>query len=92
MFFSCSSSCTAQQSLNREARLRELKRITKENQSMLQRIQSREPYYDHKKWEAEREQDLKYLNNITSREVMSLTARFTNTSLPPLPHAASSPR
>ena len=35
---------------------RELKRITKENQSMLQRIQTREPYYNHKKWEEEREQ------------------------------------
>jgi len=72
-------------SLNREYRLRELKRITNENQSMLQRIQSREPFYDHKKWEKEREQDLLYLANIRSREVMTLSQKFTG--LPPLPHS-----
>ena len=49
--------------------MRELKRINDQNQSMLARIQNREPYYDHKKWDAERKQDLKYLNNIKSREV-----------------------
>lgn len=72
-------------SLNREYRLRELKRITSENQSMLQRIQSREPFYDHKKWEKEREMDLQYLANIRSREVMNLSQKFTG--LPPLPHS-----
>jgi len=71
-------------SLNREYRLRELKRITAENQSMLRRIQSREPFYDHRKWEDERERDLQYLNNIRNREVMSLSGRLKATSLPPL--------
>jgi len=74
----------APKSLNREARLRELKRITAENQSMLRRIQSREPFYDHLKWEEERARDLEYLKNIRNREVMSLSTRLRSSSLPPL--------
>lgn len=74
----------APKSLNREARLRELKRITAENQSMLRRIQSREPYYDHQKWEEDRITNLGYLKNIRSREVASLGARMRSSSLPPL--------
>eukprot|EP00241_Pyramimonas_parkeae_P010770 CAMPEP_0114248658 /NCGR_PEP_ID=MMETSP0058-20121206/13697_1 /TAXON_ID=36894 /ORGANISM="Pyramimonas parkeae, CCMP726" /LENGTH=224 /DNA_ID=CAMNT_0001362093 /DNA_START=367 /DNA_END=1041 /DNA_ORIENTATION=- len=74
----------APKSLNREARLRELQRITAENQAMLRRIQSREPYYDHKKWEDDRAQSLQYLKNIRSREVMSLSTRLRTSSLPPL--------
>eukprot|EP00976_Prorocentrum_cordatum_P020853 423671-Prorocentrum_minimum.AAC.2 len=74
----------APKSLNREQRLRELKRITSENQAMLRRIQSREPFYDHKKWEEERVRDLQYLKNIRSREVMSLTGRMRAASVPPL--------
>lgn len=74
----------APKSLNREARLRELKRITSENQSMLRRIQSREPYYDHHKWEEDRITNLGYLKNIRNREVASLTDRLRASSLPPL--------
>eukprot|EP00959_Pyramimonas_sp_CCMP1952_P216551 4529422-Pyramimonas_sp.AAC.1 len=51
---------------------------------MLRRIQSREPFYDHKKWEEERVRDLQYLKNIRSREVMSLTGRMRAASVPPL--------
>jgi hypothetical protein len=36
--------------LNRDYRVRELQRINNQNKSMLARIQTREPYYDHKKW------------------------------------------
>jgi len=71
-------------SLNRELRQRELKRIMAENHAMLTRIRCREPFYDHKKWEEERKRDLQYLNNIKSREVMSISQRFKR--LPPLPH------
>ena len=78
-------------SLNRDYRVRELKRINEQNQSMLARIQSRQPYYDHKKWDAERKQDLKYLANIKSREVIGISQKFKNqASLPPLPHSPRS--
>mmetsp|Transcript_39159 Transcript_39159/g.97000 ORF Transcript_39159/g.97000 Transcript_39159/m.97000 type:complete len:255 (-) Transcript_39159:278-1042(-) len=75
-------------SLNRDYRVRELRRITEQNQQMLTRIQTREPYYDHNKWDAQRQQDLKYLENIKSREVMSISQTFKKqASLPPLPHS-----
>ena len=78
-------------SLNRDYRIRELKRINSENQSMLSRIQNREPYYDHKKWDAERKRDLQYLANIKSREVMGISQKLkAEASLPPLPHSPRS--
>jgi hypothetical protein len=48
-----SSSLKFGKSLNRESRKRELQRITRENQSILRRIQSAEPVYNHWKWEEE---------------------------------------
>lgn len=77
----------APKSLNREARLRELKRITAENQGMLRRIQSRQPYYDHQEWERDRVVQLGYLKNIANREIASLSTRMRSSSaslLPPL--------
>lgn len=75
-------------SLNHDYRVRELKRINQQNQSMLARIQNKEPYYDHKKWVTERKMDEKYLSNIQSREVEGITQRFKfETTLPPLPHS-----
>ena len=47
-------------SLNREQRKRELQQITEENQSILRRIQMKEPTYDHLKWEAEAEENFKF--------------------------------
>lgn len=44
-------------SLNREARKRELMRITQDNQKLLQRIQARQPTYNHLLWEQQREQN-----------------------------------
>eukprot|EP01062_Namystynia_karyoxenos_P001415 TRINITY_DN1048_c0_g1_i1.p2 TRINITY_DN1048_c0_g1~~TRINITY_DN1048_c0_g1_i1.p2 ORF type:complete len:206 (+),score=76.46 TRINITY_DN1048_c0_g1_i1:87-704(+) len=44
-------------SLNREARRRELLRITQENQKLLSRIQQRQPTYNHLQWEQERERN-----------------------------------
>mmetsp|Transcript_17504 Transcript_17504/g.29382 ORF Transcript_17504/g.29382 Transcript_17504/m.29382 type:complete len:250 (+) Transcript_17504:233-982(+) len=79
----------APKSMNRESRLRELKKITSENQSMLRRIQNREPYYDHTKWEEERVRDLQYLKNIRSREVMALSKTFSRSaSVPPRSRAS----
>ena len=51
--------------------MRELKRIEFENEAMLRRITSRQPFYNHLKWEEERQRDLKYLENIRSREISS---------------------
>ncbi|CAK4084800.1 unnamed protein product [Aphanomyces euteiches] len=51
-------------SLNKEQRKRELQRITAENQSILRRIQTRQPTYDHVQWEEEAKLHEKYAQNI----------------------------
>mmetsp|Transcript_41293 Transcript_41293/g.54284 ORF Transcript_41293/g.54284 Transcript_41293/m.54284 type:complete len:191 (+) Transcript_41293:77-649(+) len=51
-------------SLNKEARKRDLQRITRENQGILRRIQQAEPHYDHLKWEDEARKVEQYKNNI----------------------------
>jgi hypothetical protein len=51
-------------SLNKEYRKRELQKITSENQSILRRIQMREPTYDHLQWAEEAKQNDKYATNI----------------------------
>lgn len=51
-------------SLNKASRQRELRRITNENQAILQRIQRREPVYNHYQWEEERLANERYLKNI----------------------------
>lgn len=51
-------------SLNKEARKRELTKITEENRHILKRIQHKEPYYNHLDWEYERKIQEGYLNNI----------------------------
>lgn len=52
-------------SLNREKRQRELLRVTRENQAMLQRIVARQPEYDHFKWQEEWEENLQFMDNIS---------------------------
>eukprot|EP00672_Neobodo_designis_P015593 CAMPEP_0174828134 /NCGR_PEP_ID=MMETSP1114-20130205/1156_1 /TAXON_ID=312471 /ORGANISM="Neobodo designis, Strain CCAP 1951/1" /LENGTH=177 /DNA_ID=CAMNT_0016061845 /DNA_START=41 /DNA_END=574 /DNA_ORIENTATION=- len=44
-------------SLNHVRRKQELERITRENHSLLQRIQERAPTYNHLQWEQDREQN-----------------------------------
>lgn len=51
-------------SLNRESRKKELMRITRENQSILKRIQRKQPFYNRLDWERDRVQNEKYLQNI----------------------------
>ncbi|CAM9266611.1 unnamed protein product [Choristocarpus tenellus] len=51
-------------SLNREARKRELHKITRENQRILLAIQRSEPFYDHVKWAEEAQQNTLYMRNI----------------------------
>jgi hypothetical protein len=44
---------SAKRSLNRDARKRELLKITMENQAILRRLQEQKPNYDVFKWEEE---------------------------------------
>lgn len=51
-------------SLNREKRQRELLRVTKENQQILNRITMREPEYSHRAWESDWRSSEKLMDNI----------------------------
>ena len=53
------------QSLNKQSRKRDLLRITRENARILHGIQTREPTYNHVKWEQERKVQEQYLRNIS---------------------------
>eukprot|EP00747_Dinoflagellata_sp_TGD_P161801 gnl/TRDRNA2_/TRDRNA2_178726_c0_seq1.p1 gnl/TRDRNA2_/TRDRNA2_178726_c0~~gnl/TRDRNA2_/TRDRNA2_178726_c0_seq1.p1 ORF type:complete len:291 (-),score=67.82 gnl/TRDRNA2_/TRDRNA2_178726_c0_seq1:136-1008(-) len=50
-------------SLNRDGRKKELLRITKENQSILKRIQDVQPVYNHVKWEENHRRNQSLLQN-----------------------------
>mmetsp|Transcript_27786 Transcript_27786/g.55539 ORF Transcript_27786/g.55539 Transcript_27786/m.55539 type:complete len:184 (-) Transcript_27786:66-617(-) len=52
-------------SLNKDARKRELQRITQENQAILRRIQQSEPNYDHMTWLEEARRNEEYAKNIS---------------------------
>ena len=52
-------------SLNREKRMRELLRVAKENQEILQRIAARKPEYDHGTWQKQWEEKQKFMDNIS---------------------------
>ena len=52
-------------SMNKQLRKQNLEKITRENQAILERIQAKEPVYSHVKWEHEREQQIKYMRNIS---------------------------
>lgn len=49
------------QSLNRTHRKQELKRITQENLAILNRIQTKDPTYNHLEWEQWRREHVKYM-------------------------------
>ncbi|CAM9157968.1 unnamed protein product [Chrysoparadoxa australica] len=51
-------------SLNSESRKRDLQKITKENQRILNAIQRSEPFYNHIKWEEDSRKHNQYLKNI----------------------------
>jgi E3 ubiquitin-protein ligase TRIP12 len=51
-------------SLNREKRQRELLRVTRENQQILNRITMREPEYSHRAWETDWRESEKLMDNI----------------------------
>lgn len=74
-------------SLNKDARKKELLRITKENQSILKRIQQAQPVYNHVEFECSRAKHEAYLNNISEFPRVQKTPRKPSmlTELSPLP-------
>ncbi|CAJ1345740.1 unnamed protein product [Effrenium voratum] len=54
---------TGPTSLNKDSRRKELLRITRENQSILKRIQQAQPVYNHVEWEDQHRKNVTYLKN-----------------------------
>jgi E3 ubiquitin-protein ligase TRIP12 len=51
-------------SLTKEARKREMRKITAENQEILRRIQNAEPTYDHMSWQEDARRHEGYMKNM----------------------------
>eukprot|EP00750_Incisomonas_marina_P033834 INCI998.1.p1 GENE.INCI998.1~~INCI998.1.p1 ORF type:complete len:190 (+),score=50.00 INCI998.1:167-736(+) len=62
-------------SMNKQNRKANLEKITRENQAILERIQAKEPVYNHLKWEHERQQNVKYMQNISEYGDLPLERR-----------------
>lgn len=62
-------------SLNRDARKKELLRITKENQSILRRIQQAQPVYNHVEMEGGHRKNTSYLKNCVEYPLVLRTPR-----------------
>jgi len=77
-----SSAAKFGKSLNRDARRKELQRITSENQAILRRIQGAEPVYNHWKWEEEGMKHSRLVESISEFPVARSTRRSR-------PHAAA---
>lgn len=68
-------------SLNRDARKKELLRITKENQSILRRIQQAQPVYNHVELEGLHRRNVSYLKNCSEFPlVLRQTKKANNNS------------
>ena len=46
--------------------MRELLRVTKENQEILKRITERKPEYDHSKWQRDWDDNQRFMDNIAA--------------------------
>lgn len=68
------------QSLNRDARKKELLRITKDNQLILKRIQQAQPVYNHVEWEGWHKKKVSYLKNCAEYPLVLKTPRRGNMS------------
>jgi len=62
--------------LNRNGRKQELSRITMENQRLLKAIQSAQPVYSAKKWEADHKKSEAHLRNCSSYPVITRLPRM----------------
>ena len=69
-----SSQAAFKKSLNREARKRELMKITRENQVILKRLQEKKPNYNVTRWVKEDVERRKILNNICEYPYQLLSA------------------
>lgn len=67
-------------SLNKDFRKKELIRITKENQSILKRIQQAQPIYNHVQWEGDHRRQHQYLQNCCEYPLVLKSARGRPTS------------
>merc|ERR1711865_1213861 len=67
-------------SLNRDFRKKELLRITKENQSILSRIQQAQPIYNHVEWEGHHRRNRGYLENSCEYPLITKTRRAIGAS------------
>jgi len=89
----CASACArvpGPNSLNRDARKRELLQITSDNQAILKRIQQAQPVYNHVEMQGECRKQQTYLRNCTEFPLVLRSARGRPSELVPL-HAATSP-
>jgi len=71
-------------SLNQNARKRELLRITSDNQAILKRIQQAQPVYNHVEMQGEHRKQQTYLRNCTEFPLVLRTARGRPSELVPL--------
>merc|ERR1719362_2204890 len=71
-------------SLNRDARKRELLRITSDNQAILKRIQQAQPVYNHVEMQGEQRKQQTYLRNCTEFPLVLRSARGRPSELVPL--------
>lgn len=67
-------------SLNRDFRKKELLKITRENQTILKRIQQAQPIYNHVAWEGNHRQNRKYLENSSEYPLIIKTRRGVGAS------------
>mmetsp|Transcript_20070 Transcript_20070/g.40729 ORF Transcript_20070/g.40729 Transcript_20070/m.40729 type:complete len:357 (-) Transcript_20070:183-1253(-) len=69
------------QSLNRDARKKELLRITRDNQTILRRIQQAQPVYNHVEFEGTHRRNLGYLKNCAEFPLALRSARGPRSEL-----------
>jgi len=79
-------------SLNRDARKTQLMQITKENQSILKRIQQAQPVYNHVAWEDSYRRSYAYLKNSSEYPVVLKRKSSQAGSLTPLPQSGAGSR
>mmetsp|Transcript_85254 Transcript_85254/g.266774 ORF Transcript_85254/g.266774 Transcript_85254/m.266774 type:complete len:306 (+) Transcript_85254:35-952(+) len=72
------------QSLNRETRKKELLRITRDNHSILRRIQQAQPVYNHVEWELSHRRHRAYVRNCTEFPAAPRSARGRPSELVPV--------
>mmetsp|Transcript_27773 Transcript_27773/g.49169 ORF Transcript_27773/g.49169 Transcript_27773/m.49169 type:complete len:305 (-) Transcript_27773:197-1111(-) len=75
-------------SLNKDARKKELIRITRENQSILKRIQQAQPVYNHVEWADQHRRNVTYLRNRCEFPVVLRTPRRERYTSSELVHLA----